>query len=163
MAKRLVEIMKPIIFNQKALRIFSELEKPSKFYKIESTNKSISNDFEYRSVQQKLLNEKDLKRSKLELEHRERVKRFNSMLGFLIFRPFKSKISVDNSFKGTGNLPRKKTASVLKQEKIVSALDKFRRSRVSSPLFFAMSPNPSEFNVNGQTIQIIYRIKEILP
>ena len=157
--KRVLELMDPVISNQRFWRVLSELEKPHKFNMIQPTNQStssnrpkgfekVTDDFESRLTKQKVLNEHDSKLSRLHAEHRKRVNRFNRMLQFLNPRP-----SRDVNLSKSG-LPHKKTASVIKQEKIGSNVNSLGRSEWRSPIFgmrekiiVSAAPSSSESNI----------------
>ena len=134
--KRVLELMDPVISNQRFWKVLSELEKPHKFHMIQPTSSNrpkgfekVTDDFESRLTKQKVLNEHDSKLSRLHAEHRKRVNRFNRMLQFLNPRP-----SRDVNLSKSG-LPYKKTASGIKQEKIGSNVNSLGRSEWRSLIF----------------------------
>ena len=144
--KKIVNLIDPIISDQRFWRILAELEKPSNFTiieitqpnKIETKNSSrpkgfenVKDDFENRLTKQKLLNDQELKLSRLEADHVKIVNRFNRIMGFLKPR-WRRDRTVNLSKSG---LPHKKTASVMKQEKFGSSVNSLGRSEWRSPLF----------------------------
>jgi hypothetical protein len=157
--EKILKLIDPVISNQRFWRVLSELEKPHKFNMIQPTNQStssnrpkgfekVTDDFESRLTKQKVLNEHDSKLSGLHAEHRKRVNRFNRMLQFLNPRP-----SRDVNLSKSG-LPHKKTASVIKQEKIGSNVNSLGRSEWRSPILgmrekiiVSAAPSSSESNI----------------
>lgn len=159
--RRLLEIVDPVISDQRFWRILAELEKPHNFNMIQTTNQltsssrpkgfeKVTDDFESRLTKQKVLNQHESKLSRSHAEHRRRVNRFNKMLQFL--NPHR-RPSRDVNLSKSG-LPHKKTASVIKQEKIGSNVNSLGRSEWRSPLFgmrektiVSAAPSSQESNI----------------
>jgi len=110
----------------------------------------VTDDFESRLTKQKVLNQHESKLSRLHAKHRRIVNRFNKMLQFL--NPHR-RPSCDVNLSKSG-LPHKKTASVIKQEKIGSIVNSLDRSEWRSPLFgmrektiVSAAPSSQESNI----------------
>jgi len=108
----------------------------------------VRDDFESRLTKQKVLNEHDSKLLRQHAEHRKRVNRFNRMLQFLNPRPSRG-VNLPKS-----GLPHKKTASIIKQEKMGSNVNSLGRSEWRSPIFgmrekiiVSAAPSSSESNI----------------
>ena len=140
--KKILKLVDPVISDQRSWRILAELEKPHNFNMIQTTNQltssnrpkgfeKVTDDFESRLTKQKVLNQDESKLSQLDAKHRRRVNKFNKMLQFLNPR---CRPSRDVNLSKSG-LPHKKTASVIKQEKINSNVNSLGRSEWRSPLF----------------------------
>ena len=159
--KKILKLVDPVISDQRFWRILAELEKPNNFNMIQTKNQltsskrpkgfeKVTDDFESRLTKQKVLNQQESKLSRLNAEHRIRVNRFNKMLHFL--NPHRRPIRDVNLFKS--GLPHKKTASVIKQEKIGSNVNSLGRSEWRSPLFgmrektiVSAAPSSQESNI----------------
>jgi len=147
-------VVGPVISDQRFWRILGELEKPHNFNMIQTTNQltsskrpkgfeKVTNDFESRLTKQKILNQHAL-------NHIKRVNRFNKMLQFLNLHLCPSR---DVNLSKSG-LPDKKTASVIKQEKIGSNVNSLGQSEWRSPLFgtrektiVSAAPSSQESNI----------------
>ncbi len=156
--KKILKLVDPVISDQRFWRILAELEKPNNFNMIQTKNQltrpkgfeKVTDDFESRLTKQKVLNQQESKLSRLNAEHRIRVNRFNKMLHFL--NPHR-RPSRDVNLSKSG-LPHKKTASVIKQEKIGSNVNSLGRSEWRSPLFgmrektiVSAAPSSQESNI----------------
>lgn len=159
--KKILKSVDLEISDQRFWRVLAELEKPDNSIMIQTTNQltssnhpkgfeKVTDDFESRLTKQKILNQHDSKLSLLHAKHIRRVKRFNKMLQFLNYyrRPSRH---VNLSKLG---LPHKKTASVIKQEKINSNVNSLGRSEWRSPLFgmrektiVSAAPSSQESNI----------------
>jgi hypothetical protein len=166
--KKILKLTDPVISDQRFWRILAEFEKPNNFTIIQPTNSNrpkglekVTDDFESRVAKQKVLNERDSKLSQLHAQHKKRVNRFNKIAHFLnpLLDPRPSRdVNLSKS-----DLPRKKTASVIKQEKIGSNVNSLGRSEWRSLLFGAsaspsssssesnISPTPALFSANYVT------------
>ena len=127
--KAVLQKIDPIISDQRFWRIIAELTKPNNFHVIQATSPSTSlnrpkgfenvkDDFESRSAKQEAL---ELRQKKALKRYQSNTRLF-SRLNFLLPVVDPPRPPVFQS-----NLPHKKTASVLKQEKIgsnVNSLDK---------------------------------------
>lgn len=116
---------------------------------------NITDDFESRLTKQKALNQHESKLSRLHADDVKRVNRFKRMLHFLKPRP-----SRDVNLSKSG-LPHKKTASVIKQEKIGSNVNSLGRLECRSPLFgmrektiVSAAPTPNQFAADSVTGEI---------
>lgn len=141
LVKRLVNIIGPIISDQRVLRILAEFEKPHNFHKIQITRSSrpkgfetVTDDFENRLRAQKLLNEHESKFLKLNDKYKKRIRFFHSVNPHLLSvnPPHRSSSNL-NLYKS--DLPQKKRASVMKQKKIGSNVNSLGQSAWHSPLF----------------------------
>lgn len=168
--KKVVNLIDPVISDQRFWRILAELEKPSNLTiieirqpnTIETKNLSrpkgfenVKDDFENRLTKQKLLNDQESKLSRLHADHVKRVNRFNIMMSFL-----KPRWRLDHTVNlSKSGLPHKKTASVMKQEKFGSSVNSLGRSEWRSALFGMVksemtptpNPTPSLFAADPQT------------
>ena len=159
---KILRAVDPLISNQKFWKVLAELEKPYNFNVIETTNKlttanrpkgfeKITDDFDSRLTNQKVLNQRELKLFQLHNEHKRRVNRFSKMLHFL--NHHRRENNDINLFKS--RLPNKKTACVIKQEKINSNLNSLDRSELhtSTSLFgkrktiIPVTPTSQETNI----------------
>lgn len=159
--KKILKVVDPVISDQRFWRILAELEKPHNFNMIQTTNEltssnrpkgfeKVTDDFESRLTKQKVLNQHESKLCRLHAEDRRRVNRFNKMLQFL--NPHR-RPSRDVNLSKSG-LPHKKTASLIKQEKIGSNVNSLGRSEWRSPLFgmrektiVSAAPSSQESNI----------------
>ena len=140
--KKILKVVDPVISDQRFWRILAELEKPHNFNIIQTTNEltssnrpkgfeKVTDDFESRLTKQKVLNQHESELSRLHVEHRRRVNRFNKMLHFL--NPHRRQ-NRDVNLSKLG-LPHKKAASVIKQEKIGLNVNSLGRSEWCTLLF----------------------------
>ena len=139
---KILKLVDPVISDQTFWRIFAELEKPNNFNMIQTKNQltslkrpkgleKVTDDFESRLTKQKGLNQQESKLSRLHTEHSRGVNRFKRMVHFL--NPHR-RPSRDVNLSKSG-LPHKRTASVIKQEKIGSNVNSLGRSEWRYPIF----------------------------
>ena len=171
--KKIINLIDPVISDQRFWRILTELEKPSSFTKIELTHpttietknfsrpkgfENVKDDFENRLTEQKSLNNQESKLSQLHSDHLRRVRRFNRIMGFL--KPRWRQDPTINFFKS--GLPHKKMVSVIKQEKLGSSVNSLGRSQWRSRIFSmgksditpTPNPTPSLFTAHSKTGEI---------
>ena len=151
--KKILRLVEPVISDKRFFRILAELEKPHNFTMVQTTNQltslnrpkgfeKVTDDFESRLTKQKAL--------ELRVKDRRRMNIFNNMLQFITPRRRPSR---DVNLSKSG-LPHKKTASVIKQEKIGSNVNSLGRSEWRSPLFgmrektiVSAAPSSQESNI----------------
>jgi hypothetical protein len=154
--KKGLELGLTIISDPVVLKILAELEKPPRFLMIQPTSSNrlkgfekITDDFKSRLKKQEILNEYDRNASQANADYRKMKNRLKSMLMFTSFRTKSLNLRENRSMRlSQSGLPHKKTASVIKQEKIGSNVNSLGQSDGQSSLFRMRASAPSSVESN---------------